>query len=449
MPNITNGESLSTARTKINDSITVTDNLETNIDAHLNTGTATTGEYLQWSGTDYQWAAGGGGGYTDSDVDLHLNTSTATTGQVLSWDGVDYDWVTGGGGYSDADVDTHLNTSTAATGEVLSWNGTDYDWVAAGSGGGGTTGVWTLSVELNGSPLRNNNPWAGYGNMFEVTKDCTIYGFTLRGYDLGTVKGFAVKMSSNNPASASITAISGSTPDVTQNSWASSTSPGITTFLFSSPVSFVAGDYIALPVFNTTGLGTDPVRVDATGSGAFNIPADTEHLKFLGAVRFDDGNASAVTTGWVSNGSTFIIVGQAFLLMEASGGGSGISNVVEDTTPQLGGDLDLNSFSILNLAVSGSITEEVYTLTGTSVALDPANGTIQSHTLTGTTTYTDSLATGQSITLVIPGTANTITWPTIKWLGGTEPALDGTNDNIISVFKIGTTLYGSPLGVFS
>lgn len=36
--------------------------------------------------------------YTDSNVDAHLNTATATAGQVLSWTGSDYDWVNGGGG---------------------------------------------------------------------------------------------------------------------------------------------------------------------------------------------------------------------------------------------------------------------------------------------------------------------------------------------------------------
>ena len=42
----------------------------------------------------------GGTTYTDSDVDAHLNTSTATANQILSWDGADYAWVadqTGGG----------------------------------------------------------------------------------------------------------------------------------------------------------------------------------------------------------------------------------------------------------------------------------------------------------------------------------------------------------------
>lgn len=36
--------------------------------------------------------------YADANVDAHLNTSTAATGEVLSWNGTDYDWVPQGGG---------------------------------------------------------------------------------------------------------------------------------------------------------------------------------------------------------------------------------------------------------------------------------------------------------------------------------------------------------------
>ena len=38
--------------------------------------------------------------YTDSDVDTHLNSSTASNGEVLSWTGSDYDWVAQSGGGS-------------------------------------------------------------------------------------------------------------------------------------------------------------------------------------------------------------------------------------------------------------------------------------------------------------------------------------------------------------
>lgn len=68
--------------------------------------------------------------FTDARVDTHLNTSNATSGQVLNWNGTDYTWVTPTTYtvYTDSDVDTHLNTSSAVTNQVLSWNGTDYAW---------------------------------------------------------------------------------------------------------------------------------------------------------------------------------------------------------------------------------------------------------------------------------------------------------------------------------
>ena len=53
-----------------------------------------------------------GTSYTDTDVDAHLNTSTASTGEVLSWTGTDYDWISqsaGGTSYGDADVSLYLN----------------------------------------------------------------------------------------------------------------------------------------------------------------------------------------------------------------------------------------------------------------------------------------------------------------------------------------------------
>ena len=49
----------------------------------------------------YAASGGGGSSYTDSDVNAHLNTSSASSGQILSWDGSDFVWVddqTGGSG---------------------------------------------------------------------------------------------------------------------------------------------------------------------------------------------------------------------------------------------------------------------------------------------------------------------------------------------------------------
>ena len=68
-------------------------------------------------------AVAGSSGFGNSSVDSHLNTSTATSGQVLSWTGTDYDWVAqsgGGGGLSNVVEDT-----TPELGGDLDTNGKD------------------------------------------------------------------------------------------------------------------------------------------------------------------------------------------------------------------------------------------------------------------------------------------------------------------------------------
>ena len=65
--------------------------------------------------------APGSGSYLNSDVDNHLNVGTASTGQILSWNGSDYAWVadqSGGSSYTNSDVDSHINVGTASTGQI-------------------------------------------------------------------------------------------------------------------------------------------------------------------------------------------------------------------------------------------------------------------------------------------------------------------------------------------
>lgn len=83
--------------------------------------------------------------------------------------------------------------------------------------------------------------------------------------------------------------------------------------------------------------------------------------------------------------------------------------------------------------------------TGT-VTLDPANGLIQTVTLTGNvTSVTDSLVDGESVLLAIDDGADyTITWPTMTWVSddGTAPVLQTDTKTFISIWKLGSILYG-------
>ena len=93
-------------------------------------------------------------------------------------------------------------------------------------------------------------------------------------------------------------------------------------------------------------------------------------------------------------------------------------------------------------------TETVYALTGT--VIDPANGGIQSVTLSAATTFTESLDAGQTVVLMITnGLTNAITFPTITWVtsaGNVAPTL--TDSSTVVIWKVGSTLYGAFTGSY-
>ena len=111
----------------------------------------------------------------------------------------------------------------------------------------------------------------------------------------------------------------------------------------------------------------------------------------------------------------------------------------------------LTNKTITNIVFDGSLTEEVFALGTTgSLALDPANGSIQTCALTGAPTFTDSLAAGQSLVVMLTnGATYTVTVPTTTWVtsgGNVAPTL--TAADALVFWKIGTTLYGAVVGNF-
>ena len=71
-------------------------------------------------------------GYTDSDVDTHLNTSTASSGEVLSWTGSDYDWI------------------------AVSAGATDINGLSDGYSAGGSVGLGSGALANNDGAFRQN-----------------------------------------------------------------------------------------------------------------------------------------------------------------------------------------------------------------------------------------------------------------------------------------------------
>ncbi len=127
--------------------------------------------------------------------------------------------------------------------------------------------------------------------------------------------------------------------------------------------------------------------------------------------------------------------------------GSALTGVADTTKLPLAGGTLTGSVTF-----EDAINENVFAITdASSVALDPDNGMIQTWTLGANRTATDSLTTGQSMLLIITASSSnyTLTWPTMKWSGGSAPTLGGANPTAIELFKVGSQLYGATVGDLS
>tara|TARA_B100000214_G_scaffold185422_1_gene133720 strand:+ start:4341 stop:4889 length:549 start_codon:yes stop_codon:yes gene_type:complete len=112
------------------------------------------------------------------------------------------------------------------------------------------------------------------------------------------------------------------------------------------------------------------------------------------------------------------------------------------------GIVTFNNHGVFN----ASIIENIVTATlGSTATLNPGTGGIQYLTLGQNCTITLSMATGQSMLIVVTATASnyTITWPTMKWSGGSAPTLGGSTPTAIELWYDGNDYYGATIGDMS
>jgi len=200
-------------------------------------------------------------------------------------------------------------------------------------------------------------------------------------------------------------------------------------------------------------------------SGEFGLETDTDQFKV------GDG-----TTAWTSLGYGGIQGPQGIQGIQGIQGETGpqgpqgdqgiqgIQGIQGETGPQgpqgepgevtADGTFTLTNKTLVAPIITGTVVEDVYAWTATTGAvtaeLEPANGSIQTVTLTGSiTSLTDNIAAGEAITLIVDdGTAYTITWPTTTWVNnaGAAPTLATDVVTVIALWKVGTTLYGALVG---
>lgn len=181
----------------------------------------------------------------------------------------------------------------------------------------------------------------------------------------------------------------------------------------------------------------------AIGTGSKSFTIDTG-LAFQVGDYVLIADSAAPTTNWMVGQVTAYDSGTGALTFDSqSANGSGTKT---SWTIALTGEPNDANFSS-SPTFTGTPFEDVYTVAAStaSLAIVPANGSIWDITLSANCTFTESLASGQGVLLMIDdGTAYTITWPTITWKsnGGAAPSLLTSGYTPILLWKMGSTLYG-------
>ena len=195
--------------------------------------------------------------------------------------------------------------------------------------------------------------------------------------------------------------------------------------------------------------GTSDFVLGTPVTGYQSISAAISSITIGDTVRYviEEGSSWEIGTGTYNTTGPKVA---RTTVIQSSAGGSTLINFTSAATLMVSvaaGDFVANPDSVF----SGSITEAVFAITGTTPSIDPANGTIQTWTLSAASSPTvTAITTGESVTLMIDdGTAYAITWPGgVQWKtdGGFAPTLNVTGATAVVLWNVGGTVYGARVG---
>ena len=210
----------------------------------------------------------------------------------------------------------------------------------------------------------------------------------------------------------------------------------------------VTGTTISSSTTNTTNSDiatalTNCITRDGQSTPSANLPMNSKKLTGLAAGTAAGDSVRYAQIQYINSVASAGTSGQVL-----TSAGTGAPTWTTPTSPA-GTYLALAGGTMTGNLTLDAYTEKVATLaTSGTIALNPATGTTLSCAAAGTVTFTDSLSSGQSISLLLTnGSSYTINWPTTTWVtaaGNTAPTLSASNTLVF--WKISTTLYGALVG---
>lgn len=313
----------------------------------------------------------------------------------------------------------------------------------------------------------DSNPTTGLGNGGHRTRFIPALsqmvviasgGVTQTAANASTAATQAGNAASSAIAAANSAATAANAPG-TQATSASSMAVGIgskSITLNQTGKSFAVGQFVQIvrTASPTTDWVVGAITAFNSGTGAMTITA-TDYF------------GSATTTGWliapcspvglnaVTAAGTQTLTNKTLTLPVISS----ISNTGTVTLPTSTDTLvgRATTDTLTNKTMSGVVLDDGYTegegsVTGTTPALSPNNGSIQTWMLTGSSVpVAGTWASGQSITLMVDdGSSFTINWSSLavtwKTNNAAAPSLNITGFTAIVLWKVGTTIYGARVG---
>ena len=306
--------------------------------------------------------------YTNSDVDAHLNQSNPTSGYVLSWNGTDYAWVEQSGG----DV---VDDTTPQLGGDLDVNGNSIVSVTNGDiaitpNGTGNTLVTNLTL-ANGFDTNNYEISDGVGTEVKFADNIRLRGTKYVFFEEGT-SGNGIKLQAPTGVTGTPTftlpAADGTTGQILKTDGSGNLSftddaGGIALTDISVGAEGTPSGDGSLAYDNSTGVFTYTPPVDITGNSATATALQT--ARNIAGQSFDGTANITIGINDLSDVDTTGILNDKILkynstsgnweIADDSTGAGGLASLIDDTTPQLGGDLDVNGNSIVSTS-NGNIT---------------------------------------------------------------------------------------------